>query len=207
MHVPGHSWLHRTRPGVKLAVLALLGGAAAWVSDARILAAAGLVVLAGYASAGVPLRRAWEQARALMLLLALAAAAQAWFEGPWTAAALLARILTLVWAAGLVTCTTPFTDMMEALERLLAPLARLGLRPRRLSFALTLAVRFIPTLYDMIRETREAQAARGLGRNPLALAVPLVIRAIRLADRVAEAVTARGLDDDPLPEREPTSCK
>jgi biotin transport system permease protein len=42
---------------------------------------------------------------------------------------------------------------------------------------------------------REAQVARGASRNPLALAVPVVIRTLRAADALGEALTARGVDD------------
>ena len=45
--------------------------------------------------------------------------------------------------------------------------------------------------HNNARVVREAQRARGLDRHPLALAVPLVLRTLKMADEVAEAIEAR----------------
>lgn len=191
LHVPGPSPVHAVPAGAKLLALALLGTLAFTVASLPATIAGALAVAALYPLGRVPLGQVWRQARNLAPLLGLMALAQAWFDGPAMAAMTVARVLGLVWAAGLVTATTPFSEMMAVLERALAPLRRLGVPPARVAFALTMTVRFVPMLQGMIEEARAAQAARGLGRNPLALAVPLTIRALRLADRVAEAVEAR----------------
>ena len=195
LYVPGPSPLHRVPAPVKLLALMGLGTVAFLVTRPEFLAAGAAVIAASYTLGRVPLRTVWTQARDLAPLLAMMAVAQTWFAGGEVAAATTARVLGLVWAAGLVTATTPFSAMMDSLERALAPLRPLGVAPARVAFALTMTVRFVPLLQGMLQETRQAQAARGLGRNPVALAVPLTIRALRLADRVAEAVEARGALD------------
>ncbi|PWG65730.1 energy-coupling factor transporter transmembrane component T family protein [Spiribacter halobius] len=192
LYVPGPSPVHALPAGAKLLALMLLGTVAFAVPSLPVTVAGATVVAALYPLGRVPVAAVWHQARNLAPLLALIALAQAWFDGPTAAALTVARVLGLVWAAGLVTATTPFSEMMAVLERVLAPLRRLGVAPARIAFALTMAVRFVPMLQGMIEEARAAQAARGLRRNPLALAVPLTIRALRLSDRVAEAVEARG---------------
>ncbi len=47
------------------------------------------------------------------------------------------------------------------------------------------------------------RSARGLGSNPIALALPLVLRSLRMAEDVADAIEARSPydDDDELPAR------
>jgi len=192
LHVPGPSPIHALPAGAKLLALALLGTLAFMITRLPVAVAGAIAVAALYPLGRVPLAEVWSQTRNLAPLLGLMALAQSWFDGPVPAALTVTRVLALVWAAGLVTATTPFAAMMAVLERALAPLRPLGVPPARIAFALTMAVRFVPTLQAMIEEARAAQAARGLGRNPLALAVPLTIRALRLADRVAEAVEARG---------------
>jgi biotin transport system permease protein len=191
LQVPGPSPLHDLAAGWKLAALLALGTGAFFVTNLPALAIGAVAVTALYPVGRVPLRHVWTQARDLAPLLGLMAGAQAWFDGPAMAGLTVARVMGLVWAAGLVTATTAFDDMMAVLERALAPLRRVGASPARIAFALTLAVRFVPLLQRMMAETRAAQASRGLGRNPLALAVPLILRAIRLADRVAESLEAR----------------
>lgn len=198
LHVAGPSPIHGVPAGWKLLALASLGTGTFFLGQPAAVAAVAVAVAALYPLGRVPLAHVWRQARDLAPILGLMAGAQVWFDGPAMAGLTVGRVLALVWAAGLVTATTAFSEMMAVLERLLAPLARFGVAPARIAFALTMAVRFIPLLQRMMTETRAAQAARGLGRNPLALAVPVTIRAIRLADRVAEAVEAR----DALPDRE-----
>lgn len=207
LQVPGPSPVHAVPAGWKLLALSVLGVATFAVSSLPAIAAGAALVVALYPLGRVPLRHVWTQARNLAPLLGLMALAQAWLDGPAMAAMTVTRVLALVWTAGLITATTDFAEMMDVLRRALAPLRRVGISPARIAFTLTMAVRFVPLLQEMITETRAAQAARGLGRNPLAMAVPLTIRALRLADRVAEAVEARDAlaEDAPAadaPERE-----
>ncbi len=53
----------------------------------------------------------------------------------------------------------------------------------------------MPVVVGLAEEVREAQRARGLGASPRAFAVPLVVRTLRHADALGEALAARGVDD------------
>ena len=48
---------------------------------------------------------------------------------------------------------------------------------------------------QLAEEVRDAQRARGLTASPRAYAVPLIIRSLRHADELGEALVARGVDD------------
>jgi biotin transport system permease protein len=84
-------------------------------------------------------------------------------------------------------------------ERVCAPLARVGVSPGRIGLVLAMALRFIPLLAERAARVREAHAARGGSlrgvRGTAALVVPLLVQVLRLADAVAEALDARGADD------------
>jgi biotin transport system permease protein len=67
----------------------------------------------------------------------------------------------------------------------------IGVDPTRVGLAFGLAVRFVPVLASVAADIREAQAARGLDRSVFALAVPLTLRTLRMADEIAEAIDAR----------------
>ena len=113
------------------------------------------------------------------------------------------RLCVLVAAASLVTLTTTTDAMLETMERLIKPLRRFGVSPVKVAFALSLVIRFIPIVGQMSNEVREAQQARGLGSNILALTIPLIIRIIKMADHVAEAIEARGgLPEDQNPKED-----
>ena len=51
------------------------------------------------------------------------------------------------------------------------------------------------SIADLAARVREAQRARGVERSVRAFAVPLVVSALRHADALGEALSARGLDD------------
>ncbi len=70
-----------------------------------------------------------------------------------------------------------------------------GVDPERIGLLLSLGIRSVPVVVGLAEEVREAQLARGLGMSPRAFAVPLVVRSLRHADALGEALAARGVDD------------
>jgi len=104
------------------------------------------------------------------------------------------RLTTLCLLAYAITLSTPFAELLELFERLLAPTARIGLNPARISLALSLTVRFIPQLRATYDQIREAQYARGLQHRPVALLVPMIIRTLQSAEQISEAIDARAYD-------------
>ena len=66
---------------------------------------------------------------------------------------------------------------------------------KTVSLLLALTLRSIPVVATLAVQVQEARKARGAERSVRAFAVPLVIRTIRYADRLGEALLARGVDD------------
>jgi biotin transport system permease protein len=60
---------------------------------------------------------------------------------------------------------------------------------------LALTIRAIPVVSGLAQDVVEARRARGVERSARAFAVPLVIRSVRYADRLGEALAARGVGD------------
>lgn len=196
-YLSGHSLLHRLPAGLKLGALALLSILILPLDDPRLLAGALAATLALYAALGHPaLARLWTL-RPLVPLLALMFVLQAW-SGDWTAggfaagAASVLRILLMVLLADLVTLSTSLQQMMDALETLLTPLRPLGASPRKLALAVALVLRFVPVLLAAWRAREEAWRARSTRRPSLALVPGFLAETLRLADRVADALDARG---------------
>ena len=144
-----------------------------------------------YAVAGIGWRVLWAQFRPLAWVLAVLFAVQALFGDAGQGVAMVLRCAALVSLAALVTLTTRTSEMVAALERALRPLARFGIDPDQISLVISLALRFIPVLGERVTQIREAQRARGLDRNILALAVPLLVHCLAMADAVADAIEAR----------------
>ncbi len=185
------SVLHRLPAGWKLWGLAVAGTLAFLTPNWRVLAVglAGSLALAGLA--GMPPRDvigSWRAAAPVLLLVFVAQG----FGGAWPEAfAAVLRVATLILLATVVSATTRQSAMTEAIAAGLRPLRRLGLDPDALALGLSLALRFIPLIAAEAALVRDAQRARGLERSPLALFVPLIVRILKMADDLADAIEAR----------------
>ncbi|HET8613930.1 MAG TPA: energy-coupling factor transporter transmembrane protein EcfT [Actinomycetales bacterium] len=192
---PGTSTVHRAPAGAKLLVLAL--GAVVLVllrTPVAVAVAAGLVVGLYLLAALSPrdlLRQVWPLRWVVVVLLPF----QWWTAGWRTAVVVVGTMLVLVATAGLVTLTTRTTALLDLFEWLLSPLRHVGVDPQRVSLLLALTIRAVPVLVDTLSDARDARRARGLERSPRALLVPVVVRTMRHADRLGEALVARGVDD------------
>ncbi len=196
LYQPGTSWLHRAPAWTKLLALFMIGAASVviqgtWWWVLATFAVVGVV----YLSAGLGLGLMWHQIRPMMLLM-IVIAAMTWITATWQkAVAVPGMILVLVAVASLVTLTTRTTDLVDVLVRLFGALRRFGVDPERVGLILLLGIRVVPLVYELSREISEAQTARGAVRDIRAFAVPLIVRALRDADAMGEALVARGFDD------------
>jgi len=191
LYRPGSSPVHRIRASVKLIALLALGTVLFAFDVAWLAAMALIMVLAGYARARIPAHAAFAQIRPVLWVLAILFAAQLWLVDLTAALLLVLRFAALILAASLVTLTTRTTDLVAVIERALSPLARLGFDVGKVSLAISLAIRFIPAVGAIVEEVREAQRARGQDRSIVALAVPVIVRLLKMADEIAEAIDAR----------------
>jgi biotin transport system permease protein len=192
---PGWSVLHRLPAGAKLALLVGAAVATHWVDRPLRVGVALLIVACLYGVARIPVPLAVAQVRPLSVLLLVLGAFQWWVSGWRTAVTVVGVLAVLVLLAALVTLTTRTTTMVDTIVRLCGPLRRLGIDPERIGLLLALGIRSVPVVIGLAQEVREAQLARGLGASPTAFAVPLVVRALRHADALGEALAARGADD------------
>ena len=102
------------------------------------------------------------------------------------------RMLSAVALANLVTMTTALSDMMAVLRWGLTPLRHVGFPVRRAELAAALMIRFTPVLADKGRLLSLAWRARSVRRPGWRLLIPFAVVAIDDAERVAEALRARG---------------
>ena len=191
---PGTSVVHRSAALAKLAVLAVLVTAIALTASPWWLGAASVLVVALFAVARVPLAIAWRQMVPILWVLAFAVPVQVVVNG-WEAAATMgARLVLAVALAALYTLTTPVTATLDAMQALLRPFRR-WIDADRVGLVLALTIRCVPLLAELVREVLEARKARGAEGSLLALAVPVIVRALRTAEHLGEALVARGFDD------------
>ncbi|WP_067855154.1 energy-coupling factor transporter transmembrane component T family protein [Nocardia shimofusensis] len=197
LYQPGDSLVHRLPAGVKLLLLfASIAAVTVAVREPLAVAIAGGVVAALFALAGIGWRLALAQLRPIVWMLAVIAIFQVLLTSPQRAVVVCGVLLLSVALAALVTLTTRIGDMLDAVTRALGPLRRFGVDPDRIGLLLALAIRCVPLLTDIVREVAEARRARGLDWSMTALVTPTLVRALRTADAMGEALAARGADDD-----------
>lgn len=195
-------YLHRDSPlhvlpaGAKMLGLLAAGTGLLLSSSLPVLGAALAVTLGLYALARLRPREVAPVLRLSAFVLVPLLLVHALLSGWGSALEAVLRLAVLLLLATLVSLTTRASDMLEAMERALRPLARFGVNPARLGLLFSLTLRFIPLLAEWLREIQEAQRVRGLESNPVAVLVPLLVKTLRTADTLAEAIDARGFDPE-----------
>lgn len=117
------------------------------------------------------------------------------------------KFILLVLAASLLTMTTTASQITSGLERLLRPLKMIGISSHNIAMLMSLALRFLPTLLDQMKQISEAQLSRGAPFNPRRLmgkiraisylTIPLLINMFRQSDQLVDAMEARGYQPGP----------
>lgn len=196
LYRPGTGFLHRAPAGLKLALLAVvaLGLSLLPVAPGTIVPVLLTVAAASvlYPAAGFGVRElgsAWWRLRWLILILGVALIV---FSGVTAAIVSCGRLVALLLLAELFTRTTSMSALMTLITRLLRPFRRLGVDAEAVALVLSLALTMVPVVGGFVRSVREAQDARGV-RLGLRTALPILVRTMRHADEVGEALAARGL--------------
>lgn len=196
LYIPRPSIIHALPAYLKLLGLMLAGLGVFSINNGGVLAIGLAIVISLIFLAKLPVLAIWQQFRPLLLLLLLILLLHGlwgdWYTG-WIA---VLRFTILVSLATIVSLTTRVSEMMEAIEQALHPLSRVGIHPGKVSLTLALALRLIPVLLDQMQQIREAQQARGLDRHILALLVPFLIKTLRMADELSDALDARSYDPE-----------
>jgi energy-coupling factor transport system permease protein len=218
MYVAADSALHRLDPRVKTGAALLLMTApfAAPSLASALLLSAFVAALAVFSTAPLPallrtLRTVFWLGLIMFFFYLFTTPGQPvvtlWkitvtWEGLLAGAVQIYRLCLLVIVAALLTFTTSPAQLAHGLEALLGPLERLGLPVRELVMVLTLALRFVPTLFDEIDKITKAQAVRGAdirSKNPWQRVrswgptfVPIFVSAFRRSEELATAMEARG---------------
>ena len=110
------------------------------------------------------------------------------------------RIALLVLLASILTLTTEPIVLVDGIEKLIAPLSKIRLKPHEIATAMVITIRFIPILLDEAEKIRKSHIARGMRSEGgigvklkfiSLLFMPLFHSAVRRADTLAVAMECR----------------
>ncbi|QEE46882.1 energy-coupling factor transporter transmembrane protein EcfT [Rhizobium sp. WL3] len=194
LHVEGQSLLHRIPVKPKLLGLMVFGLALYLIAQPLVLTAA--LVLTGvlYLSTGVGLWEGLRRLKPVLFTIAFLAAVNLILLSPEETLVTTLRLVAILFLAAAVTASTTIADFMAAVTELAWPLERLGLmKAADLGLALGLVLRFVPEIAQRYEALKEAHEARGIPVKLSRMLGPLIISTLKDADRIAEAIDARGI--------------
>ena len=189
---PHKTWAHPVPAGVKLAALCLWTVVVLHLTGVW-LAPAAAIVLALVVSGGKDFALTWAQMlRPLWPFAAIALLWHLWIGYPMSAVTIILRMGATVGLANAVTMTTQLAEIIAVVTWLTQPLQRFGLQPKVLALSVALMIRFIPVMLLRFTQISEAWRMRSPRRPGWRVLVPTLLSALDDADRVAEALRARG---------------
>jgi energy-coupling factor transport system permease protein len=122
-------------------------------------------------------------------------------EGIRQAGMIAIRLSLLVAIASLLTFTTSPMDLTDGIEKILSPFKKVGVPAHELALMMSIALRFIPTLWEETEKIRKAQMARGVDfeegnllkrlKKYFPILIPLFVSSFRRAEDLALAMEAR----------------
>lgn len=194
--IPVDSPVHRLPAGVKAVGLVLTLLLTALLIRNLVGATFFLVVvLAAFGLARIPWRLAVLNLSTPLPVLLVLGGVMWRTTGFQEAATRFVVLFAAVSLAILLTLTTRVSDMMDAVERGLLPLARFGFPVEAVTLALSLTMRLIPLQLQLLHEVLDARKARGSGASIVAFGVPIIIRTLLRARALGEALVSRGVGD------------
>ena len=125
-------------------------------------------------------------------------------KGFYKALHLSSRIILLVIGGSVISFTTTSTDIMNGVDKILAPLKKFKVPVSDLSFISVIAIKFIPILIDETSRIINAQMARGTnfrsnifskGKNLMTILIPVFLSALDRSTAISEAMDSRCFKD------------
>ncbi|MDH1334639.1 energy-coupling factor transporter transmembrane protein EcfT [Comamonas thiooxydans] len=185
------TWLHRWSAGLKLLLLAVFGTLLFLIASPWVLAGCGVACLLLWISLGQATQVARQLMRSVIVAALLVAGFHVFMGNPVLATVSSLRLVCASTLGIALTITTRPSDLVEVLEWLLAPLARLGIPTERVAMQLALMLRFTEHFFVQWIKLDEAYRLRTGKSGGLRLIAPLTIHMLQATRRVADALWAR----------------
>lgn len=124
------------------------------------------------------------------------------YDGMMQGLKVVVRVAVIMIFCNILNVTTPPVEITRAMENMMSPLRIIRVPTHQLALILSVAIQFIPTLFeeaDMIKKAQTARGARFDSRKfkdkagaVIPMVVPIFISAFRRADELSLAMEARG---------------
>lgn len=199
---PGGTPIHAVDARVKITLAFVYSIAIFFVDSWWGMGAYAVCIAACFAIARIRVLSLVRQLIPLWVILAFTVLSNALSgAGLFTGLFYVSRIVLILGASLILTVTSTASELSQALESMLRPLAILRLPVRDIAAVTSIALRFIPIIIDEFQLIEAAQASRGARFASGGLLVrvrawggaftPLFVGLYRRADRLAASMTSR----------------
>ena len=223
MYQPGTSLVHRMKANIKIFCFLILTVAVICTETlwgyAVLLLFTGILIYLSKVNFGTALgsigRLTWFFILILLMNICFYGPDDAWirigifapsYEGLMQGTHIVARVILMLVICNVLTITTAPLALTEGMEALLLPLKLFRVPTEQIAMILSVAMQFIPTLFEEADTIRKAQMARGARFDSkrllekagavLPLVVPIFLAAFKRADELSLAMEARGYRTD-----------
>ncbi len=196
LYIPGDSFVYRISVQIKIISLIVFSALLFSFSNIFFSTISLLVILMLYIYSRLGVTVIWQQVKPILPFVVILLIFQIYSVSFISGANVCVRLLDVLLFSSLITLTTKSSDMIEVIEKKLFWLRYIGINPKKVGLGLSLTLRFIPVLSNITYEIKEAQKVRGLEFSIIAIAVPTIIRTLKMADDISAAIDARGYDSE-----------
>lgn len=216
-YIPADSPLHRLDPRCKILLTVLAMIAIFMYTSFVAFAVWGVLLTVLIRLSKVPVGAVLRSARPILVLIIFTSALHLFWtpgdvvariaflnitaQGIIKALRMSLRLFSLVLYAGMLTLTTSPSELSDGLESIMSPFAKLGLPAHEIAMMITIALRFIPTLFEETDRILKAQMSRGAdfssgglirrAKAYIPVLIPLFVLLFQRADILAAAMESR----------------
>jgi biotin transport system permease protein len=185
------TWLHAVAASVKLLVFAVLGTLLFWLQSLPVLLGLGAACVVVFVSLGDATQGVRRLLRAVLLAGVLVGGFHVLMQQPLLGLLSMVRLFSAALLGMAVTVTTSTSELLDLLEKLLAPLQRFGVHPERVALRVALMLRFTEHFFVQWQRLDDAYRVRTGRSGGLHLLAPLTILMLLAARRVADTLQIR----------------
>lgn len=216
-YIPGDSFIHRLDPRIKLVITILFIVLIFFIDSIVGFGIFFAFILGVMFVAQIPFMRLMKGLRPILFIILFTfflnvfttpgrSVFQFWIvnfteEGLYKGAFTSVRLVLLVFGTTMLTLTTSPLELTDGIESLLKPLSVIKFPAHELAMMISIALSFIPTLFEEADKIRRAQMARGAdfesgnvlnrAKAMIPLLVPLFLNSFRRAEELGTAMEAR----------------
>ena len=217
-YYPTNSFVHRLDARVKLLLTILFVVVIFFIKSYFGFMLTAFVLLVIIISARVPIMSVLKSVRGIIFIILFTSILNLFFikqgevlvswkiftitkVGVHTTIKMVLRLVLLISGASILSLTTTPVELADGVESLMSPLRLIKVPVRDIAMIMSIALRFIPTLFEETNKIIAAQKARGASfdtgnifakaKAMMPVLIPLFVNSFRRADELAFAMDAR----------------